>query len=277
MKQGCLYQPPFSGDITYMIGSAGSSFMNHKHLEIEVLYCLEGNSRVVMKGQEWKIKQGELLLVLPLEEHLIDSEENNDLLFVEFGESFLGQEFSFFLENEISKRKYFPDDEMKALLTSIEKMRSHYKENPICSEWDNKATLYTFASKLVQMLEGVEKTEKKSEEKKKTSIKLNELFTYINSNYMNEISLQTAEELLGYERKYICRIFKEATGLTFHKYINACRIDHACNMIDAGRSFTDIRNSVGLPDERTFIRVFTTYKDMTPTEYKNRKNKQNDR
>ena len=130
--------------------------------KLRCLYC--------HNPETWKIKQGELLLVLPLEEHLIDSEENNDLLFVEFGESFLGQEFSFFLENDILKRKYFPDDEMKALLTSIEKMRSHYKENPICSEWDNKATLYTFASKLVQMLEGVEKTEKKSEEKKKKSI-----------------------------------------------------------------------------------------------------------
>ena len=277
MKQGCLYQPPFSGDVTYMFGTAGSSFMNHKHLEVEALYCLEGNAHVVMNGQEWRMKKGELLLVLPLDEHLIDSEENNDLLYVELGEVFLGQKFSFFLENEISKRRYYVDNEMRELLTTIGEMRFQTEEESIYYEWDKKAILYTFASKLVRMLEGVEKRPKKTEEKKKTSIKLNELFTYINDNYMNEITLQTAEELLRYERKYICRVFKEATGLTFHKYINACRIDRACNLIDAGISFTDVRNSVGLPDERTFIRVFTSYKDMTPTEYKNRKKKQNDR
>ena len=206
MKQGCLYQPPFSGDLTYMIGSAGSSFMNHKHLEIEALYCLEGNACVVMKGQEWRIKEGELLLVLPLEEHRINSEENNDLLFVEFGENFLGKEFSFFLENEISRRKYYPNEEMRELLTTIGKMRYESKEKNICAEWDTKALLYTFDSNLSRMLEEIERIPPKSEEKKKTSIKLNELFAYINNNYMNEISLQTAEDLLGYERKYICRI-----------------------------------------------------------------------
>ena len=102
--------------------------------------------------------------------------------------------------------------------------------------------------------------------------KMDRLFLYIHNNLQNEITLQTAAEVSGYEKKYICRIFKEHTGLTFHKYINAYRIDRACNFIDSGKNLSEVRELVGLSDERTFIRVFVACKNMTPTQYKHRRN-----
>lgn len=273
MKQGCLYQPPLTGENNFFINASGSSFMNHRHMEIELLYCMSGSAKIGLKDDICKLNEGELLFVRPMENHSIDSDEENLLFVVEMGEDLLGKEFKFFHENDFTVRKYTSEGKIKEILDRIYTLYSEKDDEPV-TKWKIKAALFELAANLPEFLKEPFKVPVKTEEKSKTKKNMDRLFVYINNNLTNEINLQTAELVAGYERKYLCRIFKESTGLTFHKYINAYRIDRACSLIDDGRSFSEVRAAVGLTDERTFIRVFIACKNMTPTQYKNRHKKQ---
>ncbi len=270
MKQGCLYQPPLTGDENFLLGISKSAFMSHKHMEIEMLYCLEGSANIGINDKIYQVEQGELLFVRPMEAHSIVGDPKNLLFVIEFGENFLGKEFSFFTENNFTERIYRPEGQVKELLMSLYGKRISKTSSDFTHTWKIKSALFEFAAALPNLLKGQVPIPLKTEEKSIAEKKLDKLFLYIHQNLQNEINLNTASEVSGYEKKYVCRIFKEHTGLTLHKYINAYRIDRACSLIDEGKNFSEVREQVGLPDERTFIRVFTSYKSMTPTQYKNR-------
>ncbi len=270
MKQGCLYQPPLTGEKNFHLGISMSSFMNHKHMEIEILYCMDGAANIEVNEKIYHVEQGEMLFVRPMEAHSIVGDRKNLLFVMEFSESFLGKEFSFFKETDFTERVYRPEGKTKELILSLYEMMNLRSDEDLTLSWKIRSALFEFAAVLSEMLKEPISIPLQTVKKSIAEKKMDRLFLYIHNNLQNEITLQTAAEVSGYEKKYVCRIFKEHTGLTFHKYINAYRIDRACIFIDSGKSLSEVRELVGLPDERTFIRVFIACKNMTPTQYKNR-------
>ncbi|MBR4072325.1 MAG: helix-turn-helix transcriptional regulator [Clostridia bacterium] len=99
------------------------------------------------------------------------------------------------------------------------------------------------------------------------------ILKYIEDNFSDsELSLNSVSEALGYNHKYISRIFKDSMGVTFSAYLTNIRIQHATFLIEQG--VTAIKNVSllsGYKDPFYFSNVFKNIVGMTPSEYVKKK------
>jgi AraC-like DNA-binding protein/quercetin dioxygenase-like cupin family protein len=98
------------------------------------------------------------------------------------------------------------------------------------------------------------------------------LFRYIEENYHKKMTLETAANILYFNKAYFCRYFKELTGTTFLKYVNAVRIQAAQTMLSiTDLKITEIASECGFDNIRTFTREFKLHTGMTAKQYKSLK------
>jgi YesN/AraC family two-component response regulator len=91
----------------------------------------------------------------------------------------------------------------------------------------------------------------------------------IDVHYFEDISLTSVAEMLGVDRAYLSRAFKQATGCNIMLAIAKKRIAKAEECIMRGDlSLTDIADLVGYGDYAYFNRVFRKVSGMSPSEYK---------
>lgn len=92
---------------------------------------------------------------------------------------------------------------------------------------------------------------------------------YVNKNYSEDISLEDASALLGFDPSYFCRIFKSATGATFTEYLNFVRICKAEKLLSSTRkSVLEISETVGFSSISYFNRIFKKIRNSSPGQYR---------
>ncbi|MDG0809972.1 helix-turn-helix transcriptional regulator [Cohnella rhizosphaerae] len=91
---------------------------------------------------------------------------------------------------------------------------------------------------------------------------------YIHLHYARRIAGEELARVFDVNFDYLNRVFKRATGLPIHRYLNRVRIGRAKELIRAtALSFTEIADRTGLGDPYSFSKTFKKYVGMTPTEY----------
>ena len=99
---------------------------------------------------------------------------------------------------------------------------------------------------------------------------------FINNNYKNsEINLTYVANKFGFNPSYLSRRFKEETGMSFVDYVTKCRMDKAIELLHKKTAMYITAREVGIPDPNYFSKCFKQHYGMTPTEYKDTKNKTN--
>lgn len=92
---------------------------------------------------------------------------------------------------------------------------------------------------------------------------------YIDENYWEDISLQTAASAMNYSDAYFCRIFKQCFDKSFIVYLSEYRVDKAKELLsDVKNNVKDISQKVGYRDSNYFAKVFKRVAGVTPTEYR---------
>ena len=92
---------------------------------------------------------------------------------------------------------------------------------------------------------------------------------HIEQHLSDAISLQTAAEIAGLEKKYFSAYFRSRTGVCFKEWSTRLRVRHAANMLAAkNHSISHVALVVGFRDLGTFERAFKQYLGMTPRAFK---------
>lgn len=112
-----------------------------------------------------------------------------------------------------------------------------------------------------------------SKEEGNESIRLSlireDIRTYIGKNYQNDISMQSAAQVMGYSEAYFCTLFKQCFHVNFSAYLNQYRIDKAkVMMADSRINIKDISIACGYTDSNYFARVFKRITGQTPSDYR---------
>lgn len=101
------------------------------------------------------------------------------------------------------------------------------------------------------------------------SQEITQAISYIQGNYNRKISLASVSEYVGLSSGYLCRIFKEETGVSINAYINNLRMTKAGELLKDKNSFIkEVAISVGFEDQLYFSRLFKRYYGVTPSEYR---------
>lgn len=93
--------------------------------------------------------------------------------------------------------------------------------------------------------------------------------SYIQDNYSKKISLASVADHVGLSSGYLCRIFKDETGVSINSYINNLRMTRAGELLaDKNSYIKEVAISVGFEDQLYFSRLFKRYYGVTPSEYR---------
>lgn len=95
---------------------------------------------------------------------------------------------------------------------------------------------------------------------------------YINQNFMNSITTEKIAQYFEMSRPYICRYFKQETGITVNEYITKVRIDHAKYLLEnTAEKIINIATAVGYQSNSQFNKNFKEMMKITPQEYRDRR------
>lgn len=84
-----------------------------------------------------------------------------------------------------------------------------------------------------------------------------------------DLSLDQVAKTAGFSKYHFTRLFKQFTNTTYYKYLNRKRIDHAMLLLsDPDIPVTEAALQSGFSSLSTFLRVFRSVKQCTPTEFR---------
>jgi transcriptional regulator GlxA family with amidase domain len=100
--------------------------------------------------------------------------------------------------------------------------------------------------------------------------RMEEIISWINANYSQELSLTRIAEQFKYNPNYLSSAFAKYTGQSIMKYILKIRIEAAKKMLIVSTDIVkEIAYKCGFNDERIFMKRFKRSEDITPIKYRN--------
>ncbi len=237
----------------------------HFHNHLEIVYLLEGATKVVCDDRQYTMNSGDVFVAFPNQVHFyprIDDGYANHFLFIfspfvcsEFKDLFQGMTPT---EPIVRKKDQAPE-----LLYLAEKIfESNKKELP----YNNVITrgyLIAFLGILFRSMEFCE-------EKQSDGTLLRSILNYCNQNYTKQISLETLSVDLNVSKYHISHIFSQKLKTSFVDLVNGLRVNDAIQKLTSPQKIqiTDIAYDCGFNSTRTFNRAFIKYTGMTPREYR---------
>lgn len=101
--------------------------------------------------------------------------------------------------------------------------------------------------------------------------RLARLKEFVEENYPEEINATKAARATGLSKKYFSVFFHDKVGVTFSGWLRRYRISKAKEMLNLKNwNVTRVAFEVGFRDYSTFVRVFKSCENLTPSEYKKR-------
>ena len=232
------------------------NFSLHSHDEYEIFMFLEGDSKYVVEGKMYSLTPGDIIIIRKHEMHRVFHNTTAKyhrfvlMVYPEFFEENNCLEYEKpFLDSGIEKGNKINAEDVysSGLYDAIIRFKKY------SGELKNFNTPVV-KSNIVEILYLINKitSYEKADEVNGT---VNNIITYINSNYTEDISLEDIAEKFFLSKYHLCRIFKKATGLTIHKYISRKRLTRAYELKKEGMNLTKAATLAGFKDYSSFYRA----------------------
>lgn len=266
-----------NSSILLHINNEADNYTLHWHTAIELIMPIENVYTIVIGKVSYQLEEGDILFIPPGELHELIAPEKGVRRILLFDFSLINDLKGFSnIFTVLNQPHLINDINAHDILIQMQGLFSE-----ITSEYQSKNTLKEAAiyALIIQMfvLMGRKyyntenlfpdvKVNKQREYIKKFDL----IFEYININYMEEISLETISDIAGFSKFHFSRLFKQFTDLSFYDYLNQRRVKEAEKLLlDPNLSITEIALRSGFSSISTFNRVFKSFKECTPTEFKN--------
>ncbi|MBQ8310495.1 MAG: helix-turn-helix transcriptional regulator [Clostridia bacterium] len=261
-----LYQKLLGGERPYRVQvGAHSAFCEHRHPDLELSYCMEGQYKLRIGDAVYLMKQGDFAVIGSMAVHAYDAKGVGNLaLNLEVGPAFLGEFFEAFARIGLRDPILRPEDggELHALLE--ETARLGCGEEPF-SELTVKGNLYKICSHILKNFP----PDGKSARDLRGVASIERALGMIRTRYAEPLKLETVAAENGYRESNFCKVFKSITGETFHAALNRRRVEVACMLLaDSNDAVESIAQQVGFCDAKSFCRVFKSTMGVTPNTYR---------
>lgn len=241
----------------------------HWHREFEVIRVLDGKLSAFVDNVEYKLVKGDVLLV---ECGCLHRGEPESCVYecVVFDVNMLRRQPNGTVDKIMSAlsnselevyRKVFHNTQ--AYKTAVE-LFDTLKEKTKYYEFRVYGILYELFGELC--FDGYFTEQKKNLHTRQTKA-LVDLISWLQSNFTESVNLDNLSEISGFNKKYLCRVFKEYTSKTVIEYVNELRVENACLEMKS-KSITESAYDSGFNDLSYFCKVFKKQIGITPGEYK---------
>lgn len=235
---------------------------SHFHGLIEIAYCFTGKQMVTIGDTEYELNSGDALLIFPYTMHgYMPVPGSSDIPTVSTA----------ILCNVNILSKYFP-----AVLSSMPQspiIRSENVPKEVVHAFSKIFESSTIMEKigwsyiiLSKLLEQVTLSERKDIESYDLLVSI---VTYINDNFLEQISIKSLAKKFAYSQAYIAHLFCDQLRIPFKAYLNRIRCNHAAILlVTTNKSITDIAHESGYNSINSFSRCFKSYFKKSPSQYR---------
>lgn len=243
----------------------------HWHTNFEIVRILEGSSKFFINAKEFYLKSGEILLIECGSLHRCEPYDcvyecvvfNLDMLLRHQIDAL--QKYIYPLITASAKLSNTIIGKNDVLAPLINDFFEAVKNKPPYYELKAYNLLFNIFHSLYANGNIVSVKKDASNHQIEAIVKL---ISYIEKNFMEKITLSALSEISGYDKKYICRFFKEYTAKTPINYLNEFRIKNACFEISSGqKSITEAAFSNGFNNLSYFCETFKKYMGVSPRQY----------
>lgn len=269
------------------------SMQYHKHAYIEIMYVVSGVCTILLhtaeKNKEHVLRKNDFIMIDSNVPHslYVGKSQSAEIANIEFAIEKKSDEDLIDFKNislaftsmysHLSESGYIIADDNGQVLETIKKIhtfcelkgkaKNKYSKN-IIQHFDNNKLSYL----ILELMNEVNISEKQNNY---FFSLIKQLFEYINTNYMNDISIQSASEEFKIHKSYVVIIFSKYSDTTFHKYLNETRILNAVKLFENNTNITDVGFEVGFNSRQSFYNAFTKVMKKSPFDYvKELKNKE---
>lgn len=246
-------------------GVNDNMYSSHYHEFYEIYYLESGQRYHLINDNLYLIDAGQFLLFEPYVLHHSFGEDNvpfcrlliyfreNEIISNELRQTLLGSTGAYKLQQNESKQFY-----QLANMINVEKQDPQQYSSEYCQSLLNTMLIILFRNKREKV-------------KQAQRNKITDVISYINANYMNNLTIENIASHFYISPFHLCREFKQYTNSTIVQYINKTRIIHAQRLLySTDISITDICISTGFSSTSHFGRVFKKVTSFTPSEWRKR-------
>ena len=234
----------------------------HDKYEITCLLCASG--RYIVEGREHKISEGTVAFISPMTYHKVelDFDKPTEGYTVYFSPSTLNEPLLSMLDSIIDgggcQEKFYNAAHLGDALISV------FDRFSAAERLDGKAMesyMQALLCEIIILLSAL-KGEKSEDDDSELGARV---ARYLNANFKKNVSLDRLARRFFVSKYYLCRAFKNYSGISVHAYINQKRIVFAKSLIESGMTAAGAAEKVGYGDYSAFYRAYVKILGKSPT------------
>lgn len=230
----------------------GMNFHAHLHTSFELLHVYEGTITVRVDQQEYHLKKGQQILILP---NLIHEYKNST-------------------KETLTQLIIFSVDHLPEIHRAAKAGDFRHPVLEGCSEEFVRLTQtgndhFLFRSDLYRIAARYEKNDPIPIRGKGNDEFAAWLSDYLETHCTEAVSEKTVAKAIGYHPRYLSEKINQNFGVSFKILLNEYRIRIAKELLaDSDRSITEIYTLAGFDSQSSFNRNFKLFTGVTPREYR---------
>jgi len=251
---------------------AGVLYGMHFHTEFEFVHVITGSLKLFSEAGEFIVNQGDIFFANADIPHSTETLEDNTLsMRLQFVDPSTISGPMHYL-SKFLKQSDAPSHVFRSGTPACEELLSYMKTtNELDTVHDTANDCYMIA--IMYMVTSLLYREhllasKSSMSDSKIIGKIIPVLEYIDSNFEEDITLDTLSGILNLNKQYLCRLFKKATGSTIIDYLNFVRTCKAESFLKTDMNISDVAYKVGFSSPSYFNKIFKRYKLCTPLTYR---------
>ena len=254
------------------------SFMWHCHPEIEITYVKEGSMHYRINNRSFHLKEGDIIFCNSNALHSGEMENQEDCSYIPI--TFDPKLIYGFFQSTICTRYVDPVIQNLAVcalhIDYSEKWHETFrdrmlevisldKKKPDFYELDISIRMQLLWRLLVEHLphQPVSTTSDFTEYER-----IRRILSYIEQNYMNQITLDDISEHIHLCESECTRLFKRHMNTTLFSFLQEYRIERSLEYLNTKESISSIAEKTGFSDSNYYSKVFSKIKGCSPREYR---------
>ena len=245
-----------------------NAFRLHTHSQAEIYYFIRGGGIFHIEGSEYPLEPGDLLVMEPAESHYIelDCTQPYERKMIHFDMAILravdpeGLLLAPILSRPAGKQNLYKAFQFRG------GSPEHYFDAILSGDPAPQVGFFAGLVPLLHELLTIQNRQNQEPELAPDTLAYR-ILRYLNENLTQPITLQDICREFFISRSQLCRLFREATGVTVKHYLTVKRLVYARQRIEAGEAATHAYLQCGFNDYSSFYRAYVKYFGAAPTKH----------
>lgn len=245
--------------------------VQHYHDAHEIYLQLDGTRYAFFDNMLYTFKRGDLAVFKPFDIHCFESRESD--YYERYGLNFnledlspllSGEEINILSEKLGTCAVHLSEEQLQILLGYFENADRLSKNKGFLSEKLLCASMLELCAYTAQCISGTPiQTDSAADVQVAAALK------YINSHYMENITLDDAAAAASTSKFYFCRKFHATTGATVLEYLNNLRLTKVHSLLlDTDMNIGEIAEATGFSSALNLTRAFKKVYEKSPRDFR---------